>query len=532
MLKKFFALILLACFLCPFFPVMNASALTQSEIYDAALNSLSAYMKGRNDCDLARIAEDFDELGPYEQSQGFQLYVEVLAGVESGDFRYVKTNISLLRDNTVFTEYLKDSEDSHNFGSIDKLEYYAYGRRAEKNGDYAAAIEYYKKANDFRDSYSRRAEIRLKLYDQQYRNAVYAFNLDTYEGYVKAAELFRELAEIDYDQSAEYLRQAENMMKILKPCAHEWMEATCLQPATCRKCGEKTGSIGSHKWQNATCTNPKVCIYCGAANGKALGHNTQKATCLKPETCLRCNQTFGTVADHNWQAATTSRPETCLTCGLTRGKPLMQAGDIITFGSYEQDNYTRNGKEPIEWIILEISGGKAFLVSKYGLDVMPYNTREKDVTWEACTLRSWLNNDFLNLAFTSYEREQIVLTYVDNSRSQGYSDWNTKGGNNTQDRIFSLSYAEANRYFNVTYQNENNISSRITPTEYAKAKGAGLTLKNLLTEDYDIAGWYWLRSPGSNQRDAASVDTDGSLGSDRVTLKNSCVRPAMWIWID
>ena len=32
---------------------------------------------------------------------------------------------------------------------------------------------------------------------------------------------------------------------------------------------------------------------------------------------------------------------------------LSAPGDIVTFGAYEQDNDASNGKEPIEWIVLE-----------------------------------------------------------------------------------------------------------------------------------------------------------------------------------
>ena len=67
-------------------------------------------------------------------------------------------------------------------------------------------------------------------------------------------------------------------------------------------------------------------------------------------------------------------PETCRVCGLTRGDALLAVGSIITFGAYEQDNNTRNGKEPIEWQVLEIKGGRALLISKYGLDAKRYNT--------------------------------------------------------------------------------------------------------------------------------------------------------------
>ncbi|MBQ4644402.1 MAG: hypothetical protein IJB72_01425, partial [Clostridia bacterium] len=40
-----------------------------------------------------------------------------------------------------------------------------------------------------------------------------------------------------------------------------------------------------------------------------------------------------------------------------------QVGDIITFGNYEQDNKTANGKEEIEWKVLEKDeNGKMFLI--------------------------------------------------------------------------------------------------------------------------------------------------------------------------
>lgn len=44
-----------------------------------------------------------------------------------------------------------------------------------------------------------------------------------------------------------------------------------------------------------------------------------------------------------------------------------EVGDIFKFGSYEQDNDTSNGKEDIEWLVLEVKDGKALLISKYAL---------------------------------------------------------------------------------------------------------------------------------------------------------------------
>ena len=90
-------------------------------------------------------------------------------------------------------------------------------------------------------------------------------------------------------------------------------------------------------------------------------------------------------------------------------------GDICYFGAYEQDNDLTNGKEPIEWLVLDVQGDKALLLSKYGLDAKPYNTTYADVTWETCTLRKWLNDDFLKTAFSEDEQKAILTTEVDNS---------------------------------------------------------------------------------------------------------------------
>ena len=129
----------------------------------------------------------------------------------------------------------------------------------------------------------------------------------------------------------------------------------------------------------------------------------------------------------------------------------VSVGDIITFGRYEQDNITIFGPEPIEWIVLDVQDGKALLLSRYGLYPQKYNTEWIAVTWENCTLRAWLNDDFLNEAFSSEEQSSILVTEVDNSDAQCF-DWTTvegdktTGGNNTEDKIFLLSCAEANQY--------------------------------------------------------------------------------------
>ena len=206
-----------------------------------------------------------------------------------------------------------------------------------------------------------------------------------------------------------------------------------------------------------------------------------------------------------------------------------EAGSVVTFGAYPQ---TKEGTDqtPIEWIVLDYdeTNHKALLLSKYGLDAIPYNKEYTYITWEQCTLRAWLNGEFLKKAFSSKEQSAILITDVDNSSGQGYSKWNTNGGNNTQDQVFLLSYAEANRYLGVTYDDSNNTMSRVALTAYAISHGA-YTSDSYQTADGEPVGFWWLRSPGNNRNSAAYVYSDGSLNYSSVNGGKNVVRPAFWL---
>ncbi len=187
--------------------------------------------------------------------------------------------------------------------------------------------------------------------------------------------------------------------------------------------------------------------------------------------------------------------------------------ETITFGHYPQ---TKDGSDatPIEWYVLERDGSKALVISRYGLDAKPYHTSGENTTWETCSLRAWLNDAFFNAAFTREEQAAVLSSRIDNSAEQGNSKWSGKGSRDTEDRVFLLSCAEVERYFD-------SAKARICrPTVYAAANGASAA---------QGAGWWWLRSPGLTQKDAADVLTDGSLYDRSVNHANGCVRPAMWV---
>ncbi len=215
-------------------------------------------------------------------------------------------------------------------------------------------------------------------------------------------------------------------------------------------------------------------------------------------------------------------------------EPYQTAGSVVVFGAYPQAAEGTD-RTPIEWIVLDYDGinRRTLLLSRHGLDAVPYHTGRADITWEECTLRAWLNEDFFRTAFSEEEQRAIVATETDNSSGQGYSGWSAAGGNNTQDRVFLLSCAEAYRYLGVRYWQEDdggNTASRTAPTAYAAARGAWTGED--LTADGEVAGWWWLRSPGSIQNGAACVGRNGSFYMLRVDYSAGTARPAVWIDLD
>ena len=189
-------------------------------------------------------------------------------------------------------------------------------------------------------------------------------------------------------------------------------------------------------------------------------------------------------------------------------------GDYVFFGKYEQDNDVSNGKEDIEWLVLEVKDGKVLVISKYALDCKEYNRYYIDVTWETCTLREWLNNDFYNAAFSADEKAMIPTVTVSEDKNPNYS---INPGNATRDQVFLLSVTEANKYFS------SNDARQCKATDYAVAKGALVV--------YSSNCRWWLRSPGYSQDASAFVLVDGDVyerGGDVYGFERA-VRPALWI---
>ena len=187
-----------------------------------------------------------------------------------------------------------------------------------------------------------------------------------------------------------------------------------------------------------------------------------------------------------------------------------QPGDSVFFGFYEQDADDVNGKEKIEWVVLDRDGDKLFVMSRYALDSQTYHNTEEEATWETCALRQWLNNYFLYNAFTASEIEMIPLTTVVNSPNPAHD---TDSGNDTQDRVYLLSTSEVEEYLT-------DPELRIcVDTQYAAGEWSP-----------SESSW-WLRTTGSRPDLAEFVTSNGNVhgGGEGIELANYGIRPVMWI---
>ncbi len=220
--------------------------------------------------------------------------------------------------------------------------------------------------------------------------------------------------------------------------------------------------------------------------------------------------------------------------------------DCVWFGNYWQEDTNGDGKadksdakKPIKWRVLSVNGDDAFLVADKNLDCQKYNDTSTSVTWETCTMRSWLNgygtganqvgkdyssNNFLINAFSAGERSAIQTANVVNKDNTYYD---IEGGNDTSDKVYLLSLDEVMNpgYGFSSDYSKYDESRRAKNTGYAKAQGA---YTNPSTE-YAGNGYWWLRSSANNSYYAASVSLNGRVHRDAHDVVSNIVgvRPAL-----
>lgn len=187
---------------------------------------------------------------------------------------------------------------------------------------------------------------------------------------------------------------------------------------------------------------------------------------------------------------------------------------IITYGIGPDKN-------PLEWRVLVKNGNEALLVTKQVIDVVKYNEKFESITWGNCSLRAYLNNDFIKNTFSREEQARIKQVKLKNKDNEEYG---TSGGNDTSDKVFCLSIDEVNEYF---IDNEDRVA--IT-TKYAKGKVSADDMEYFMDASSGGGRW-WVRSPGINAIYAMNVDGSGWVTDNgrNVDADYVGIRPALWI---
>ena len=161
---------------------------------------------------------------------------------------------------------------------------------------------------------------------------------------------------------------------------HEWQEATCTTPKTCRVGGETEGEALGHTWVDATCAEPKHCSVCNETEGETLAHTWVDATCAEPKHCSVCGETEGEALEHTLMEANYQQPATCEVCGETVGEPLQ--------ADFEKLGLTCNAEQNIEYSIF-LPMGENTSTPGGKISYSDYDIFDSDDTHEALEGYEW-----------------------------------------------------------------------------------------------------------------------------------------------
>jgi hypothetical protein len=201
----------------------------------------------------------------------------------------------------------------------------------------------------------------------------------------------------------------------------------------------------------------------------------------------------------------------------------MNIGDKILFGEYK-------------WVVLEVHCDKALIITDEIVEQRDYHDKNTDITWKDCEIRKYLNGDFYN-RFSADEKSRIIKTVNKNPNNNWY---HSLGGEDTVDNIFLLSLDEAVRkYFGDSGKL---LDNPLKNQRYWFQRKDENNIKRIAKLG-SCVWWWWLRSPGKNNRYAVYVHGDGNVGIQgngiskrdvkiihpQTNDNRGGVRPALWL---
>lgn len=360
---------------------------------------------------------------------------------------------------------------------------YSEAVRLYEDGKYEEAIKLFQSLDGYKDSKSRLTDCENSIKEQKYNEAIRLYEAGKYE---EAIEMFESLN--GYKDCKNKIIDCENAIKE-------------------QKYNEAVGLYESEKYEEALKLFESLNGYkdskdkisdCKAAIKE---QNYQKAVELFNDGHYKeATKIFSEIKDYKdssnyiWRVSVINA----------------NVGDTFYFGTYEQDNNTSNGQEPIEWIVISKDDDEVLVISKYVLDKIPYSTATawNDISWEYSYAREWLNDDFLDIAFDEDEIEWIIPSTVE--LDEIVADVATPG-NETEDMVFILGLSEFEEY---------SVTNAVAKDNYTSYSGS---------INIDAHG-YWVRHRRWIEPHMVPQVLAGKI-SFKVADEYAGVRPAMWIEI-
>lgn len=210
-----------------------------------------------------------------------------------------------------------------------------------------------------------------------------------------------------------------------------------------------------------------------------------------------------------------------MTASEYKSKTKVDDMDTVWFGDYYDTG--ENSYKLIEWVVLEKQNDKALLLSKNVLDCKNYNDDENDknVSWENCSLRAWLNTVFIDKAFDEKKNNGKKMILDTNLETHGLSENKTEDNvSYTTDKIFVLSDDEITKYLDK----ESRISKATIYAKNVDNNGKKLQVKQL-SPQFGVE--YWLRDAGGKM--AKNIMASGTILHHSVGYNRIGVRPALWV---
>lgn len=221
-------------------------------------------------------------------------------------------------------------------------------------------------------------------------------------------------------------------------------------------------------------------------------------------------------------------------------------GENYASSNQQINGYVRNTAywfkyEPIKWRILEEKNGRAFLFADVAIDAQAFQDTYRVVTegnnevlynnnkgapyktytnnYQYSSIRIWLNQTFYATAFNDMQKELIEKITVDNSLISTGDKANDFICEDTQDKVFLLSYYEASQIIST------NSERQRKSTDYAKSQGVKVN-------ENDYTSWR-LRTPFNSNTDTCIIkyrndETLTKIAEEARFMLNGIV-PALWI---